>query len=89
MISIMVARRYCKVIWNRDGTHPPKVKHVHQNGDIHQVYPPTDVAVSQHDQALAELQARLLREAQPPVRLQDLLQLTSVDFRGVFHQEFG
>lgn len=50
-------------------TYSPEVQHVHQDGNVDEVYPPADVAVPQHDQALAEFQAGLLRQAQSPVGL--------------------
>ena len=60
------------------------MKHVEEDGDLHEVDPPTDVVVPQHDQVAAQLQAGLLYEVSLPVTLQDLQQVCGVNVRRIF-----
>ena len=53
--------------------HPPEVQHVEEERDLHEVDPPADVVVPEHDQAFAQLQAGLLQKVVLPVAPQDLL----------------
>ena len=65
------------------------MKHVEEDGDLHQVDPPADVVVPQHDQVPTQLQAGLLYEVRLPVALEDLEQRAGVDIRGVLRDQLG
>ena len=72
--------------YNDDGAlaHLPEVEHVEQDRDLHEVDPPADVVVPQHDQVPTQLQAGLLYEVRLPVTLEDLQQVGGVNVRGIF-----
>ena len=72
---------YCK-------TYPPKMEHVKKDGYFHQVQSSGYVVVSEHDQALAELQGGLLEEVSFPVAAEDLLQELGVDLGRVLLDQF-
>merc|ERR1712079_607437 len=67
---------------------PPKMEHVKKDGYFHQVQSSGYVVVSEHDQALAELQGGLLEEVSFPVAAEDLLQELSVDLWRVLLDQF-
>ena len=64
------------------------MEHVKKDGYFHQVQSSGYVVVSEHDQALAELQGGLLEEVSFPVAAEDLLQELSVDLGRVFLDQF-
>ena len=70
-------------------THPPELQHVQQQRYLHEVDPPADVVVPEHDQALAQLQAGLLQQVGLPVALQDPLQDGGVNLRRVLEHELA
>ena len=64
------------------------MEHVKKDGYFHQVQSSGYVVVSEHDQALAELQGGLLEEVSFPVAAEDLLQELSVDLGRVLLDQF-
>lgn len=66
---------------------PPELQHAHQHGNVHDVDATADVVVPQHYEALAQLQARLFGQKALPVRLEELLELTSIEFRRILGEE--
>ena len=62
----------------------PEVKHVEEDGYLHQVDPAADVVVPQHHQVAAQLQAGLLYQVSLPVTLQDLQQVGGVNVGWIF-----
>ena len=65
------------------------MEEVQEERYLHEVDPSADVVVAQHDEALAQLEARPLQQVRLPVAAQDLLQRRRVDLGRVLVHQFG
>lgn len=68
--------------------YPPEMQEMQEQRNFHEVDSAADIVVSEHDEALAEFERRLLEQVGLPMTLQDLLQRHRVDLGGVFAHQF-
>ena len=75
-----IARFFIKLV----RIYPPKLQHVKQNRNFHEVQLATDVVIPEHQKTLAQLQRRSIQKISFPVTTKNFLQHCSINFKWIF-----